>query len=320
MNISALIRELLFSHDCVIVPGFGAFICNYVPAHIERADSTFHPPARKISFNRNLVHNDGLITGRLSELLGINYGDARSMVDEYSAGLRRKLSKGEKIQLDHIGIFTINIEGALQFEPDPESNFCLGSYGLESFRMATLSDYDVRKRVLPGKVPEPVRSSSLRKNLWRAAVIIPVISVLVYVSLRNDIFRPDTGQSSLNPLLREELESNMKALGSEEQTGSDVETAAPEESTPVANVSLPEPEVSIYPGASYSIITGSFRSEDNANAQAEELRQRGFDPEVTEAPNGFYRVSALKCSDIITARNKKDSIGQSYPQSWINKN
>ncbi|MCU0409356.1 MAG: hypothetical protein MUD02_10450, partial [Bacteroidales bacterium] len=253
MNISALIRELLFSHDCVIVPGFGAFISNYAPAHLERTSGTFHPPARKISFNRNLVHNDGLLTGRLSEQLGINYGDARSMVDEYSAGLRRKLSKGERIQIDHIGIFTSNIEGGVEFEPDPESNFCLESYGLESFRMATLSDYDVRKRVITRKAPEPVRSSSLRKNLWRAAVIVPVLSVLVYVSLRNDIFRPRAEQSSLNPLLREEFESNMKALGEGGQQDGASEAPGQDDSTAGGTEAVPEPEVSIYPGASYSI-------------------------------------------------------------------
>ncbi|NLA48282.1 MAG: hypothetical protein GX876_02335, partial [Bacteroidales bacterium] len=64
MDITSFIRELLFSHDCVIVPGFGGFVGNYAPARIDRATSTFYPPSKQISFNRNLRNNDGLLAGR----------------------------------------------------------------------------------------------------------------------------------------------------------------------------------------------------------------------------------------------------------------
>ncbi len=67
MDITAFIRELLFGHDCVIVPGFGGFIGNYTPARIDKSTSTFYPPVKQISFNRNLNHNDGLLVGRISD-------------------------------------------------------------------------------------------------------------------------------------------------------------------------------------------------------------------------------------------------------------
>ncbi|MDP3003404.1 MAG: hypothetical protein Q8N38_09780, partial [Bacteroidales bacterium] len=41
VDITAFIRELLFGHDCVIVPGFGGFIGNYTPAHIDKSTGTF---------------------------------------------------------------------------------------------------------------------------------------------------------------------------------------------------------------------------------------------------------------------------------------
>ena len=66
MDITAFIRELLFGHDCVIIPGFGGFIGNYNPAHIDKNSGTFYPPVKQISFNRNLNHNDGLLVGRIS--------------------------------------------------------------------------------------------------------------------------------------------------------------------------------------------------------------------------------------------------------------
>ncbi|MCK7538158.1 MAG: hypothetical protein MZV63_48000 [Marinilabiliales bacterium] len=40
-DISGYIREMLFRHDCVIIPGFGAFIGNYFLARIDRREGLF---------------------------------------------------------------------------------------------------------------------------------------------------------------------------------------------------------------------------------------------------------------------------------------
>ena len=96
MDVTAFIRELLFGHDCVIVPGFGGFIGNYTPARIDKNTGTFYPPVKQISFNRNLNHNDGLLVGRISVSAEINYGDARNLVEEFVAGVRKKLEKGRE--------------------------------------------------------------------------------------------------------------------------------------------------------------------------------------------------------------------------------
>ena len=55
----------------------------------------------------------------------------------------------------------------------------------------------------------------------------------------------------------------------------------------------------------YFLITGSFKSEENAVSQVNMLKEEGFTPEIVAAPNGFYRVSAMMCSDLNTAKSKK---------------
>ena len=45
----------------------------------------------------------------------------------------------------------------------------------------------------------------------------------------------------------------------------------------------------------FYIVTGSFKSEENARSQADMLKSEGFMPEIVIAPNGFYRVSAMVC-------------------------
>ncbi|MBE3086809.1 MAG: SPOR domain-containing protein [Bacteroidetes bacterium] len=301
MDITAFIRELLFGHDCVIVPGFGGFIGNYTPAHIDKSTGTFYPPVKQISFNRNLNHNDGLLVGRISGSSSINYGDARNLVEEFVGELRRKLERGEKVVFDNIGSFVNNQEGNVQFEPDRNANYHLDSYGLESFQCLPLEGYDVRKRIIRHVGKDPVKQDSIRKILWRAAVIIPLLSVLVAVSLKTDLFKTKIEATSMNPLVAAEFEHNKKAVDSEIP-------AAPEVVVPVAA------DVN-----AYYLITGSFKSEKNAVSQENMLKAEGFTPEIVAAPNGFYRVSAMMCTDLNTALTKKDSISKKFPGTWVSR-
>ena len=52
------INELLYNHDCVIVPEFGGFVTNYASAKIHPVQHTFTPPSKNIVFNKNLKNND----------------------------------------------------------------------------------------------------------------------------------------------------------------------------------------------------------------------------------------------------------------------
>lgn len=335
LDITAFIRELLFGHDCVIVPGFGGFIGNYTPATIDKSTGTFYPPVKLISFNRNLNHNDGLLIKRISGEKGVNYGDARTMVEEFVAGIRKKLDKGEKIVFDKIGTFVNNEEGNVQFEPDRTVNYHLDSFGLESFQCLPLEEYDVRKRITA-----PAKDySTLRRYLWRAAVIIPVAGIMFAVSLKTDLFRTKVEATSMNPLLTAEFESNKAASdfiadssdfnntaenipapsATEEASVKPVNEAAvstPAEKNVTAEVSTTAGMIST---ASYFIITGSFRSEENASKQVGMLQAAGFNPEVVKASNGFFRVCALGCPDLNTAISRKDSIIDKFPGSWISR-
>jgi len=311
MDITAFIRELLFSHDCVIVPGFGGFIGNYTPARIDKSTSTFHPPVKQISFNRNLNHNDGLLVGKISESAKINYGDARNLVEEYVASVRKKLEKGEKVLFDNIGSFLNNQEGNIQFEPDTSVNYHLDSFGLESFNFQPLENYDVRHRVTRHIDKDPSKRSSMGKILWRAAVIIPLLAVIVAVPFKTNIFKSKVEATSLNPLASAEFENNKSAVDEKAAAGKEISESAP---------SLPEVLIpAVSSTDNYCIITGSFRSRENAETQIEMLRKEGFTPEILNAPNGFYRVSAMKCGDMNKALGSKDSIGKKFPGSWVKK-
>jgi nucleoid DNA-binding protein len=318
LDITAFIRELLFGHDCVIVPGFGGFIGNYTPAHIDKNAGIFYPPVKQISFNRNLNHNDGLLVGKISESANLSYVNSKILVDEFVGELRRKLEKGEKVLFDNIGSFVNNQEGNIQFEPDKSANYHLDSYGLESFQCLPLEGYDVRKRVLRHTGKDPVRVTFTRKNLWRAAIIIPLLSLLIVVPLKIDRIRTKIESTTMNPLASAEFEHNKQVMdGGIKVDSAKVETKiepVPEKTAaPVAAISVAAES------KTYFLITGSFKSEENAVSQINMLKTEGFAPEIVTTSNGFYRVCAMAFSDMNTAVFKKDSIAKKFPGAWISK-
>jgi nucleoid DNA-binding protein len=324
VEITAFIRELLFGHDCVIVPGFGGFIGNYSPARIDKKTGTFFPPVKQISFNRNLNHNDGLLIGKISGTSGLNYGDARNLVDEFVSDIRRKLDKGEKVVFDHIGIFSNNQENNIQFEPDRSSNYYLDAYGLESFQLMPLEGYDVRTRIARHIQKDPEKQASMRKILWRAAIIIPLLSAIVLVPIKTDLFKSRIEATTMNPLVSAEFEQNKIAV--DEKVKDDKEKS----DEIISKEAVEQPKIEPAPKSEvtklvvtesnvYYLITGSFKSEENALSQVNKLKAEGFTPELVKAPNGFFRVCAIACTDMNTAITKKDSIAALFPGAWITK-
>lgn len=348
------IRGLLFRHDCVIIPGFGGFICNYVPASIDKASGMFYPPARRVSFNRNLTNNDGLLIGDVSSREGVGYGEARDIVEQFAASMKKRLSKGEVISLDLIGTFRTNQEGSIQFEPDNEANYNAGSYGMESFRFEPIAGYDVRKRVLKAHGTVAPSRIPLRKLLVRAAVTIPVLIALVAVPLKTDIFGSRLNKASLNPLASVQFEDNRQAIdeipltgtGTDDMLVSETEVSGSEVPESVASSAVGEaPGTVVSPAGGgvpetvsnaaettigdvsatvampkYYIIAGSFQSEANALVMAGMLRSMGYEPVMMDAPDGYTRVAARGYADISSANAGIKELSAKVDGLWILRN
>jgi cell division septation protein DedD len=349
-DISGYIREMLFRHDCVIVPGFGAFIGNYFPARADRREGLFQPPSRKITFNRHLTGNDGLLIGHISSGLGTGYGEARDIVLEWADELRRKIMAGNPVPMDHLGTFSLNYERAIVFEPDTTVNYLLSSYGLTAYHRQPVTGIDVRKRALEKRHEPPVSQPSVRSLLTRAAVIIPVMVALALVPFNDHLFRGNIEESTLNPLARAELEFNREQIDAgmtavidgsmvaeqPEMTASEiteenplrgqvvseepVQAAPPAvtETAPSQAVSRPSRAV-VVEEYRYLIIIGSFKGEDNALTMMERLRRQGFDPEVAGGPDGFLRVSAQSFASLDEAIPVLEKARKDYPGAWVYK-
>ena len=79
-SVAHYISELLFLHDCVIVPEFGGFVGNKKSAQLNKTTGTLTPPSKQILFNTNLKINDGLLITHIVNKEGITQKIAKQNV------------------------------------------------------------------------------------------------------------------------------------------------------------------------------------------------------------------------------------------------
>ena len=128
MSISKHINELLYNHNCVIVPGFGAFLTKNIAA--SRNNDVFSPPKKTIAFNGMLKENDGLLANKISATDGVSYNAALKKIKKDVKTLVSSLNTGE-VEIKNIGILRLNDEKKIQFQPNQNVNFDSRSYGLK---------------------------------------------------------------------------------------------------------------------------------------------------------------------------------------------
>ncbi len=124
------IRQLLFDHDCVVIPEFGGFIAHYVSATIHPIRHTFAPPSKAIAFNEMLKLNDGLLISRVASGEYINLEDAAQEVKKFVEKVTLTLQSDHEYYFEDIGTLSLNYEQKLQFEPENKVNYLNESFGL----------------------------------------------------------------------------------------------------------------------------------------------------------------------------------------------
>jgi cell division septation protein DedD len=179
MGIDRDLHDLLFCHDCVIVPQWGGFLTHYRPARLDEARKVIHPPGKDLSFNRHLVRNDGLLADRLAKREGIGFDKASALIDSEVAAWRVALDRQGRLELPSIGIFYRDAEHNLQFDPDRRANYLRDAYGLRPLPAVPVQAARAQPVVLPLAEPEveEARAPSRRGATvgWAAAGVAAVL-------------------------------------------------------------------------------------------------------------------------------------------------
>lgn len=191
------IEFLLRRHDCVVIPGWGALLCNYEAAHFvdcgsSAAPAVMAPPARFVAFNELIKDNDGLLGASVARREGVGYEAAMATVGKWVDELRRELSVTGSALLGRIGRFVVNDAGHVCLEaaelpgingPLPALR-SLELYSLEAKEAAQRLEEEAKERLALER-GEAVAAEAERKRGWRAYAtgIVASLAVLVTVAM-----------------------------------------------------------------------------------------------------------------------------------------
>ena len=242
MKISSYIFELLQSHDCVIVPNFGALVARNISAKISSDGSKIFPPNKELSFNKNLVKNDGLLINAISSNENISYEGAEQKIINWVRRTNKKLEKQRYIEIKNIG--SISLENTKYvFVPNQNSVFLKSSYGFNSIDSSQITR----------------RQKSINNNYLKYAAIL-----IVFLSLTG-VFTKSYFDSVNEFNKASYAEANLEIEKKIQKATFNINTSLPVVKLPIRKQY-----------GSFHIIAGSFRLEENSLRMISQLKEKGF--------------------------------------------
>lgn len=326
MEIAGYIAELIYKHDCVIIPDFGGIIANPSGTYLNTITEQITPPSKSLAFNRDLKNNDGLLANYIVEKTGISYTDALATIKEYVREIWGKLDSINNYDIKEVGTFFLNKDSKLQFIPSRRANYLTESYGLFPVKAKKVVKDEEKAEVKPIPTPERIKPTKTIvadrpaieqeeieldevvtiKRSPKRVLINTMVAALAIITF---------GFSFLiagNTVLKDTKVGSMVDLSGLLHSSEITPKTDEIKSTEIATVEIV---------TEYYIIGGAFENDENANAFAEELKAKGYDGEMAgETISGMKRVSYSKYTNEDEANAALETIKDTENQyAWVYK-
>ena len=320
------ISHLIALHDCVIVPGFGAFLSQHIPAHYNAADRVFMPPCRTLCFNQQITMDDALLTTEYMRQYGISFNQAAMLMKDDIRKLRNRLSRKGERYFGELGKLTMNIEGNITFKPSENGIDDPANYGLMPLPIPMLSHKEEPAIVIP---------ISRRRIAQYVAAAAAIIIMFVFVTpLSEHTFKNNT-KASFGDFASPEQISMLQQVGAQTATVSKNSTCeicpieeataikekpsvqeTAETTTPIV-VEAPAATAPAVAQKQFHIIVASSPSNDNAQLAIKELSAKAtHDYKIVESGKRF-RISAAAFASQEEAQTALPAIQEQFADAWI---
>ena len=304
MNISSHIQDLLYRYECVVLPGFGAFLSQKQSAYIDENSQEFFPPNKVISFNRQLIKNDGLLANYIAEVESVKYNTALNMIQEFVYDLENSLQNDAKAELANIGKLYLDAEDKLQFEPFSEINFLTQSFGLASYHAYPVQRELYKKQVEELEEKTPIHFTPSRRRasfLKYAAIGVIALGISSFAGL--NIYSSQVSKHNIAE--QQEAESKLQQQ---------IQQATFVIDNPLPAVTL---EVEKQSG-DFHVVAGAFRVEENAHKKVDELKDSGFKARYIGANKyGLHQVVYSSHQTRREAINKLYEVKKTNEAAWL---
>ncbi|MCB0430602.1 MAG: SPOR domain-containing protein [Flavobacteriales bacterium] len=349
MSIEPYIKQLLWAHDCVILPDFGGLVANESSARLLVHQRRLLPPGKQLSFNPVLRNNDGLLTDAVRQGEGVSYNEAKRLVADVLTSWKERLQKGERIRVDEVGRFYMNAAGKILFEPSGEVHFAKSSFGLTPV-VAVARAREIPQPVITSVqetkavniiersiTPQPEKKEITVRRIrrisdWKVAAVVPVFIVMgAFLAWTISQFgspQPGTDFSSLEMTVPQEdsvvpqtssPESDVTTAPVEDHQAEAVSDEKKEDAPPAQPAPVESQPIQAPPKENrFHLIGGCFRSKRNAEKKLKELRKQGYDASIAgQNERGLYRVSLEGFTTREAAEARLEALRAEHQSAWL---
>lgn len=299
MRLEKYISDLLYRHQCVVVPGFGAFITEEVSASYHPKSQTFTPPKKLVYLNTLLKNNDGLLAQYIAEEQQITYAKAVEFIKDNTTLWQNTIEQKNIVELSGLGTIVKNAEGVLTFEAYGIQNYLTASFGLSNIMVSPLQQ---REQTLETKViPMQTRKSGYRRFAQTAAAIL--IGAGAWF-----------GYNNYQAYTYFESQKNAVTQSVNDKVQQQLQQATFFIEAPSVKFESNENKVTHY------LIAGAFRTEKRASVLVEQLKKKGFENArfLPKTKYQLYPVTYGSYTNETEAREKLREVQKTDNQeAWI---
>ncbi len=340
LQIDRYIKQLLFKHNCVIIPSFGGFVSNYKGAEIHPTQHIFTAPCKQLVFNKNLIINDGLLANMIVQQNQVTYQEALEIIDKDVFKIKHLLSIGEKVFLEAIGYLRLDVEKNIQFSPVSNVNYATTSFGLQSFQSSAVQRGGFAPHANPFKDRPSVKAKPFLRKYRKFALpilflplaiglfLFPFSSTLkdkiqvqtsgYFSSTPSNLYKPAAHSFSLEMA---KIEPMRVAEAATIVTNAEniVDDFAVAETTKVAVVTVQATDSNT--NGTYTLIAGCFAVLENAEKQIEQLKLKNINASIIgQTKTGLYRVGCGSYNSTNDANDAMRNLKTQQTEVWVLKN
>lgn len=343
-DLSLYIEHLLLSHDCVVLPHFGAFITLASTATRVEDEALFLPPKRMVSFTTDVVEDDGLLVDAIQQSTRCSSTEAKRRVQKLILDLRGQLLTDGFVDFGSLGVLSQDEDGHLSFAPCMAGVVTPAYFGLDavvfpllSSRVSTKSKARRRKQLdedSSDHITIRISKRALRNAVaWAAIVVLCVLfispsemmsgssanqaSIIPQETIATCVEKKTAPQPKANTAKPVTATAKPDCMEASEET----EVQTKQESEPICEP-VSEPVTEPVATNGYVIVLASAISEHNAASFAEKLQAKGYDNAQVMSSDKMRRVVLSGYSSESEAYSKAASLralGGDFAGAWVMK-
>lgn len=336
------IKELLYEHECVILPNFGGIITSYKGSEIDHISNSLTPPTKSISFNSYLKKDDGLLTNAFATLNKSSYSEASIEVKKWVEEVSYNLNAKRSYSLEGIGLFSLDIkENKISFNPIGTENFLIESYGLPIItanpilRSKTFEKKeDLKLQPIANSSPKFISPKSRKFKIYNS--LIYACTALIFTSILLSIFNVEINKLSLN-------QASVFHILSQCFNSKSTTTFSPASSVDVAKtypiktneeLKIVSPKISILNSESksvidqtnvnetitpYRVVVGVFKEDKNASRMYTKLERLSLTVTPTLEKRKNLSYIFYSASSVDEAKAIQSNLATLQFESWVKK-